>query len=277
MESCFCCPVCGQPLTVEPSAYHCPQGHLFDRAAKGYVNLLLPNQRNSPEPGDDRNCLRARQRFLNGGFYAPLAEQVCAWAAAHTPDAPTVLDCGCGEGYYTRSLRAALTAAGKTPRMAGFDISRSGIKMAASRNDPTEFAVASIFRIPVCSERVDLALLCFAPYCDTEITRILKPGGILMHIFPGKRHLYGLKKVLYCHPYENDEQTAQSAQLTETTRLRVNGRLLLDGAQAADLLAMTPYAYRTDPAAMDRLQQLPQLETETEFIIQILRKPNPGV
>lgn len=268
----FCCPVCGAPLTAEPHAYRCPSGHCFDRAAKGYVNLLLPNQKNSREPGDDPDCLRARHRFLSGGFYAPLAAQLGAWAAAHAPTHAAVLDCCCGEGYYTHSLCQALEAAGNPPQMAAFDISRSGVKLASSRSDPTAYAVASVFRIPVAPESVDLALLCFAPFCGTEFDRILKPGGVLLHVLPGNRHLFGLKSALYDHPYENDEQGVSTDRLVERDRLRVSGTLHLTAAQAADLLAMTPYAYRTDPAAMARLRALPSLDTPFDFVIQVLQK-----
>ena len=268
----FCCPLCGLPLTAAPDAYRCPSGHSFDRAAKGYVNLLLPNQKNSREPGDDPECLRARHRFLNAGFYAPLADKIGAWAAANAPDHAAVLDCCCGEGYYTRALRHALDAAGKHPQVAAFDISRSGVKLAATRSDPTAFAVASVFRIPVASASVDLALLCFAPFCGAELTRVLKPGGVLLHVLPGKRHLFGLKAALYAQPYENDEQGASADGLTERERVRVSARVRLTAAQAADLLAMTPYAYRTAPDAMARLHEQSELDTELDFIIRILQK-----
>ena len=42
-------------------------------------------------------------------------------------------DAGCGEGYYTAGIYQALTAAGKTPRMAGTDISKAILRSAARR------------------------------------------------------------------------------------------------------------------------------------------------
>ena len=273
MESLFSCPICGGTLNITDSAYSCAAGHVFDRAAKGYVNLLPPNRKNSKEPGDDVDSIRARQRFLNGGFYAPLAERLRTLATKFLPQNGTLLDCCCGEGYYTRALRQALCTYGKNPRCAAFDISRTGIRYAATRSDPTEYAVAGVFHIPAPDAQFDLTLLCFAPYCDAEMTRILKPNGILLRVLPGKRHLFALKAQLYEHPYENDETGDPVSTLQCIDTQRVQAKIHVDRTQLTDLLAMTPYAYRTAPAAIARLQQLPGLETEIEFIIECFRKP----
>lgn len=273
MNSLFCCPVCGGVLDVGTQSYFCAQGHSFDRAAKGYVNLLLSNQKNSRDPGDDADCLRARRRFLNTGFYAPLAQAIGQTALDHTPFAPNVLDCCCGEGYYTHIMMDLLRDRGKRPQGAAFDISKQGVKMAARRNCPTEFAVASTFHIPSPDNTFDLALLCFAPYCDNELTRVLKPGGVLIRVIPGKTHLYGLKQVLYDRPYENDEESETPTVLQPVEVRRISETIRLTSDQAIDLLAMTPYAYRTDPRSMLRLHDLPELQTDIEFLIEIFRKP----
>lgn len=273
MNSLFCCPVCGGVLDVAAQSYFCVQGHSFDRSAKGYVNLLLSNQKNSREPGDDADCLRARRRFLNHGFYAPLARAISQAALDYTVFEPRVLDCCCGEGYYTNILLDTLRDHGKCPQGAGFDISKTGVKMAASRTNPTEFAVASVFHIPSPDSTFDLALLCFAPYCDSELTRVLKPGGILIRVIPGETHLYGLKQVLYDRPYKNDEESEAPSVLEKLEVRRVADTIRLTSDQAIDLLSMTPYAYRTDPRAILRLHDLAELKTDIEFLIEIFRKP----
>ena len=273
MSSLFCCPVCGGALEINPQSYSCPKEHSFDRASKGYVNLLLSNQKNSREPGDDADCLRARRRFLTAGFYVPLARAIAQAALDYTASAPKVLDCCCGEGYYTHFLLEALQDHGRQPQGAGFDISKQGVKMAARRNCPTEFAVASAFRIPAPDDAFDLALLCFAPYCDSELTRVLKSGGVLIRVIPGKAHLYGLKQVLYDRPYQNDEISETPSVLQPVEVRRISDTIRLTSDQAIDLLAMTPYAYRTDPRSMRRLHDLPELKTDIEFLIEIFRKP----
>jgi len=116
------CPYCGERLLLlrEERVYRCERGHTFDIAREGYVNLL---RHPSKLQADTREMLVARRRFLDHGYYAPLAEMigatVGAWLRTHesltSEGSPTgVLDAGCGEGYYTRALARAL-AIGTTP------------------------------------------------------------------------------------------------------------------------------------------------------------------
>lgn len=70
----FRCPVCSQELKKEEKIWVCPQGHTFDIAAKGYVNLLMSNSSGAKRHGDDRLMINARRDFLSKGFYTPLRE-----------------------------------------------------------------------------------------------------------------------------------------------------------------------------------------------------------
>ncbi len=269
----FCCPVCGAGMREEPTRAVCGAGHCFDRAAQGYYNLLLPQKKHSALPGDDPQSLKARREFLEGGHYQALSDAVnqAAGQALKGRQSPLVVDCCCGEGYYTHRLFSALAAETAALRMAGFDISKQGVRMAASRKGPVRFAVASIFRIPLQAGAVDLALHAFAPYCDGEITRILKPGGVFVDVIPGRRHLFGLKSVLYHHPYENDEQGCKT-EMNLINRVRVGGNLRLFGPSIARLFQMTPYFYRCGQEAAGRLLALPVLETEIDFVLDIYQR-----
>ena len=75
----FRCPVCSQELKKEEKIWVCPQGHTFDIAAKGYVNLLMSNSSGAKRHGDDRLMINARRDFLSKGFYTPLREAVQAF------------------------------------------------------------------------------------------------------------------------------------------------------------------------------------------------------
>ena len=66
------CPLCGQTLATGTSPWRCPNGHCFDVARQGYVNLLPVQQKHARHPGDTPAQVAARKRFLDAGFYAPI-------------------------------------------------------------------------------------------------------------------------------------------------------------------------------------------------------------
>ena len=153
--SLFCCPLCAAPLTRGDHAYTCPGGHSFDLAAAGYVHLLPANRKHSQNPGDDKAMVAARSDFLDRGYYAPLRDALCKLALRSTGDrpAPALLDSGCGEGYYTTALFQALAREGRAPSAAGVDISKFALRRAARRLKEGEFAVASVYRLPLAALR----------------------------------------------------------------------------------------------------------------------------
>lgn len=53
------CPVCGAALAPQGAAWRCVQGHCFDVARQGYVNLLTVTQKHSRHPGDTREMVAA--------------------------------------------------------------------------------------------------------------------------------------------------------------------------------------------------------------------------
>ena len=104
------CPVCGGVLHREERSLRCGAGHCYDIARQGYVNLLRSNQSKSKRHGDDKRMVAARTAFLDAGYYAPLRDAVAAAAAEFTAGDADVLDAGCGEGYYTAQVTAAILA-----------------------------------------------------------------------------------------------------------------------------------------------------------------------
>ena len=98
----FSCPLCHASLTRSDKSYACPQGHQFDMAKEGYVNLLPVQHKRSRDPGDSAEMMQARRAFLDAGHYLPLRETVAQMLGDLLPDsASAMLDIGCGEGYYT--------------------------------------------------------------------------------------------------------------------------------------------------------------------------------
>ena len=104
--SLFCCPLCGGALTRRERSLFCPKGHCFDLSKEGYANLLPVGQKHAKFPGDDPGMVAARSQFLAAGYYLPLrrALEEAAVRFCRGRQRPVVVDCGCGEGYYTAGL-----------------------------------------------------------------------------------------------------------------------------------------------------------------------------
>lgn len=269
MNSLFRCPTCGAPLDRGDRTYACPGGHCFDRAREGYVHLLPANQKHSKAPGDDKGMSAARNRFLSTGAYAPLRDELCRLAAAHAPQSPAVLDAGCGEGYYTEGVARAL---GPAARVAGVDLSKASLRYAARRYPEAEFAVASVYRLPVADRAVDLVLDCFSPLALDEFRRVLRPGGVFLYVVPAAGHLWELKRVLYDRPYPNAQEETPYEGFEYVAVSPVEARFTARGGALTDLFQMTPYYWKTPRAGAERLAALEELEITASFRVHVFRR-----
>ena len=273
MMSLFRCPICSSPLTREDRLYRCPNRHSYDIAKEGYTYLLPANQKNSLAPGDDKEMALARRDFLSIGYYAPLLETLCREILSRVDDRPSILDAGCGEGYYTAGIYHALQHAGKSPQIAGIDISKAILRLAAKREKAIEFAVASSNHLPLPDQSVDVLLNCFSPLFLEEFLRVLKPGGSFFYVVPAADHLWELKQVLYERPYLNEEKETPYAGFTYESIVPVESTIHLDHpSDIQALFRMTPYAWKTPKDGKDRLAALDILDCRIAFRIHIFRK-----
>ena len=272
--SLFLCPICGAPFLREGGVYRCAGGHSYDVAREGYVHLLPANRKHSRQPGDDRDMVAARSRFLGGGWYRHLLDALQELALRYAGGKEIVfLDAGCGEGYYTAGVAEALEAAGRTVRSAGVDLSKFALKKAARRSPETEFAVASVYHLPIADAAADLLLDCFAPLAAEEYRRVVKPGGVFLYVVPAPHHLMEMKNVLYEAPYENPDQQVAYEGFSYLEVIPAERTLRLEDSQAIrDLLGMTPYAWKTPQAGLERLAALEALTVTAAFRIHVFRR-----
>ena len=270
MTSLFRCPNCAAPLTRQEGRYTCPKGHSFDISAAGYTHLLVANQKNSKNPGDDKAMVAARTAFLDAGYYTPLREALCAVTveALEGKTDCAVLDCGCGEGYYTAGIAGSVNAA-----IAGIDISKFALKKAAKRVPDGEFAVASAYHLPLMDESVDVLLNVFSPLALEEFKRVLKPGGIFVYVVPSAAHLWEMKQVLYKKPYENEVRRDDYPGFTYVGAKSVREIIHLTCSEhIMALFGMTPYAWKTPKEGVDKLRTFDTLDTQIGFDIHIYKK-----
>ncbi len=231
------------------------------------------NKMHSRAPGDDKAMVSARNRFLSAEYYAPLQRLLGELCLSVTPQNPTVLDSGCGEGYYTKGIFDALTGGGKVPSVAGIDISKHAVRLAAKRLPSCEFAVASAYHLPVKAGTVDLLLNCFSPLCQGEFNRVLKKGGSFIYVVPAPRHLWELKCAVYDSPYENKRMVAEYEGFTLKGSKTVSHRAFVpDSSTISDLFTMTPYLWKTPKSGLERLGQLKSMEIEIAFDVYVYEK-----
>jgi 23S rRNA (guanine745-N1)-methyltransferase len=267
-EKLLACPICQQPLHREEGSLACSgaRRHAFDLASAGYVNL---SPAKAAGGGDDSTLIHARTAFLTEGHYAPIAARVAEILQDYCPNG-TVLDAGCGEGYYTAEL------ARRGFSMLGVDLSKKGIlhaaKVAKREQLSAFYAVAGVFELPLADASADAVISLFAPVAEQEFLRVLKPGGHLVLVGAGERHLYSLKEVLYDTPYLNQARADAPTQMQLVKSERLTYQTEVAGESLQALFSMTPYFYRTPKAGVERLRATPQLSVDVDVELHVYKK-----
>ena len=235
------CPVCGNPLTRSENTYLCGNRHSFDISKQGYVNLILPNKKNSPISGDNRQSVRARESFLSNGYYKPLADRLNL-LAGELPRVENVLDLGCGVGYYAGELKKHLPGA----ELFGLDVSKEAVRLAAARHKDISFIVGNAFRLPFADGSFDLIINIFAPADPDELKRTLAAGGAVFAVRPGENHLAELRKLLYDAPRSHEDKLDLPG-LSLTAKERVSCQITVPPEDLQALYKMTPYFWNAPP------------------------------
>ena len=262
------CPVCGSPLEQSDKALRCGNGHSFDVAASGYCNLLT-GTKPGEFTGDSREMITARRLFLDTGAYEPLREAVCARLAELAPGRkPLAIDAGCGEGYYTRAMSAALTKLIPGYEVFGVDISKAATQYASKRDRLTKYVTASVYRLPFSAGCAGLVTSLFAPAPPEELARVLSDGGAVLQAVPGEEHLIELKEAVYESAYRNEENKHSLEGFVCTDRRKLTYSRHLDSPeQIRALFSTTPYVHRTPKEGIERLNALTELDVTLSFLL----------
>ncbi len=263
------CPICHGMLhcSADQKQFICAaeRPHTFDVAKSGYLNLTGGRR----AEGDAKDAVRARRTFLDAGYYEPLSNRINE--ILNECGANSVLDAGCGEGYYSNRMATEKRV------VLGVDLSKDGIDLAAKsakvQGNRAGFVVASLFMLPVRSASVDAITNLFAPCAEEEFLRVLAPGGYFILVGAGEKHLFGLKEAIYRDPYLNTgrEDLPQAMAPLRTEHLRY--QITVSGQEHIQaLFSMTPYYWRTSESDRKKLAALTSLTTEVDFDIFIYRK-----
>ncbi|MFW2005261.1 putative RNA methyltransferase [Acinetobacter baumannii] len=263
------CPVCRQRLELVSKTWRCEQGHSYDIAKQGYVNLHVVQHKHSKNPGDTPESIDARRAFLQGGYYQPLQQAIVH--LLKDLKAKMVLDIGCGEGYYTSAMQQVVE------QCIGVDIAKNAVQRAAKLNDKVTWVVGTGATLPVIDQSMDVCTSLFSPIPQTEILRVLKDDGYLIVVTPATDHLYAMREALFeqVNPHTPQKFVEQLQDLFELKEQQVIAApLVLDQQALKNLIAMTPYAYKASPERRMQLEQKAHLQVTASFQIYLFQKRN---
>ncbi|TYR48545.1 methyltransferase domain-containing protein [Acinetobacter baumannii] len=263
------CPVCRQRLELVSKTWRCEQGHSYDIAKQGYVNLHVVQHKHSKNPGDTPESIDARRAFLQGGYYQPLQQAIVH--LLKDLKAKMVLDIGCGEGYYTSAMQQIVE------QCIGVDIAKNAVQRAAKLNDKVTWVVGTGATLPVIDQSMDVCTSLFSPIPQTEILRVLKDDGYLIVVTPATDHLYAMREALFeqVNPHTPQKFVEQLQDLFELKEQQViEAPLVLDQQALKNLIAMTPYAYKASPERRMQLEQKAHLQVTASFQIYLFQKRN---
>lgn len=265
------CPLCSTPLSRVDNSLKCQCRHSFDIASSGYINLLKPGKMNNAKAGDSKEMIRARTDFFKFGAYEKIAQKICSLVDILSPR--TIIDAGCGEGYYTQFV------ANDPGRIVlGVDMSKHGCENGAKSAkrqglDNLIYCVGSIFELPFAAESSDLIINMFAPVADREFYRVLKKGGHFIIASAGVDHLDGLKAVLYDSVYKNEEKILDydGFELVRCDNLKYSTKIS-GNSTIQNLFKMTPYYHRTSLDDKKKLSGVDEITTSIEVNFAIYKK-----
>ena len=261
----FACPICQENLTLLETSLKCCNRHSFDLAKFGYVNLS-PQIKQSANY--DKENFQNRQQILEAGFYQAILEAVSD-LLANSETSTTVLDIGCGEGFYSRKLQESHSE--KT--FYAFDISKDSVQIAAKSepNWAVNWFVGDLARLPIKDASMDILLDIFSPANYSEFRRSLSKDGTLIKVVPTENHLKEIRQMvqeqLTKKDYSNQDikehfqeyfsiQSSHIASLTKS--------ITAEHRQA--LLSMTPLLFHVDQSKID-WSQLTKITIEAEILV----------
>ena len=268
----YICPVCQQGLSLDNKSWRCIEGHSYDCAKEGYVNLLPINKKKSKDPGDNKEMMHARREFLNKGHYQHLSVRINEVAQKWANDAHSILDLGCGEGYYSHRLWQQFKSQKGQINFCGVDISRSAIRYAAKCYKELHVCVASTYELPFANNSFDLAVRVFAPSNVKELQRIIRKDGVLITVSPGKRHHFAIKKMIYAEPRYHSNEGEILDGFEKCYQKNLVSELVLNNPKDIEyFLEMTPYAWKLTRDQKDQLAKS-SLTCELDFLIEVHKR-----
>ncbi len=294
----FKCPTCGGSLSLKGQSLVCESRHTFDIAKQGYVNLIMHKKQ---DKNYDKESFQNRKAVLDNGYYAHILKAVqeivgsiaatkterrelvedksssivdgcknssfLAGFEAFPSDRLSVLDVGCGEGYYSRNL------APKPYDILAFDISKDSVQIAA-KADKAHIAtwfVGDLSQLPIADNSIDCILNIYTPANYAEFSRVLSEGGYLVKVVPGAGHLKEFRELakdkLRNKEFSNERVVDYFDERFKIIEQRkVSNTFEITAEDCRAFAEMTPLFFNVDTDALD-LGSITHLTVEAEILI----------
>lgn len=248
--SVFSCPLCKATLSFQEHSLTCPNRHSFDIAKYGYVNLA-PQIRQSKDY--DKDNFIQRQAILEAGFYQHILLEI-ENILKKLPDTQTILDVGCGQGYYSMKLQKVFS----DKNFFAFDISKDSIQL-ASRADTSltiNWFVGDLAKLPVKNHSIDLILDIFSPANYQEFQRVLTKQGLLLKVIPTSQHVQEIRQKVAEQLKKQDYSNQDILDHFETSfeileQREVTATYPISEVQRAALIGMTPLLFHIKQEEID--------------------------
>lgn len=258
------CPICNSNLELAGQSMICPSRHTFDIAKQGYLNLLMKKK---TFDNYDKISFQSRKIILEKGYYNHVLE-VVAELLRSTESCTSVLDVGCGEGFYSRKL-SAIT--GKD--IVAFDISKESVQIAAKADleHHVSWFVGDLSDLPIADSTIDCILNIFTPANYGEFQRVLSDNGMLIKVVPGSDHLIEFRRLVRDHLRNKDfsnEQVVECFQdnFSLISRTKVSKTFELPEEDCRIFAEMTPLFFNVDKQQLD-LSSISSLTVEAEILV----------
>lgn len=235
----FQCPVCHSPFKeITDFQLSCQENHHFDLSKKGTLHFLLK----LVQSDYTKEMLLSRQRIAHSGFWYPMLDEV--FKQIKTTEG-VHLDVGCGEGAHSHYLKTR----GLSGPTIAFDISKEGIQLGAATYDDLFFLVADLAQSPFSEQSFDTIINILSPSNYKEFKRLLKPGGQVIKVVPGKNYLKELREVSRkdSREYSNTEVIRKFAEVfPDYTHIPVHYTHTLEDDEIRDFIQMTPLGWHAE-------------------------------
>ena len=270
------CPKCKNVLTREEKSYKCINNHGYDISKTGHINLLLDNQKNSKNPGDDKHMVISRKNFLEKNYYKGISNRLNEIILSYflENNKMNILDIGAGEGYYTGNLKDFLEKNNIENNIIGIDISKEAVISASKAYKNIDWLVASASNIPIADESLDIIICMFAKIIPEEKIRTLKKGGHLIIVSTGENHLLEMKEVVYEEVRKDFYSPVEDLKIFdyETTINHSYMEEIKEKESIINLFNMTPYRWRSPREGVEKLFSLDNLKITIDVNFDIFIK-----